>query len=732
MKVRRLMDEGQGEGVDLLQVQLNSWNQGEAIQLETLFEQMASEDSELMLDLLYQEVCRREEDGEEVGSAEYTARFPDLTTEIMALFEVHSAMKRDFDCESTGAKGSPVASFAERYSHLRELGVGGLGRVYLAFDSMLGRHVAIKKLRPELSASRHHEARFQREANLTAKLSHSSVIPIYDLGRDDHGEYFYSMKFIDGQSLDDLTLERKRSRFNWGLHKGDLRRLVIQIIRICDGLKHAHAKGILHRDIKPANILIGECGEVSLVDWGVAGYIVAKPSTADEATYDIMQNQASEETMDTGISTDAWPESGNEESNADRLTLAGMRLGTPAFMSPEQLTSPQAATTLSDLYAVGATLRYALTGNLRENSGVPNQMHDVPDELLTVCDMAMHPSANSRYASLSALQTDLQSWLADEPLIACPEKPLKKVLRWCGAHQKLVLSAATLAIFVFLLSMTFAFQEIRVQDSRNKELAQKALADQQLFQSAVVFIANAEDLNSHAVFRELPIEKNSSKLYEAVHAHFLEMLEKVSSSGKPRVYVHLALSSSRLGHFDDALRYAETGSEGLGLYKDKREHQELILKATLLRAEMQFRKGNYRTACEVADTILEHVDIKQGKFQHYWFALNLTKAVALLADGKRSQGQHFLSSLLQEEESLHLGKKTGQPIRSRVASSTCMARAHFAMYASSVNQVSFEASVFGLSFGPPLPKELRNPNHLLLSPLTEVKDFDPFFGMPSP
>lgn len=746
---------------NLLEFQLSSWNSGTPVSLESLFDMMPAEDRELQLDLVYQEICRREDQGEEARLIDYSTRFPALADELPALFEVHTAMKRDFDLEQDPV--NEQTPFSKRYSHLRELGTGGLGRVFLALDSQLGRHVAIKKLRPEFSQHRHHNARFLREATLTAKLSHPSIVPIYDLGRDNHDDVYYSMKFIDGKSLDDLTTERISQAFDWRDHKLELRRLISQMIRVCQGLRHAHDRGIIHRDIKPANILIADCGEVLLVDWGVAGHFqTASPSlpmdTIDEQVLEATRDTEGEYVQPKDEASNAGPANSHRSepatstgnSSQQRLTVAGMRLGTPAFMSPEQLVAPESATPLSDVYALGATLRFTLLGSVKSTEDYSPMLFGAPRELLAICDQATNSRAGARYSCIRALEEDLQNWLAGEPLLALPEGPVKKIARWCAAHQKLVLSVASACAILFVFAMIFTFQELRIQEVRNLQLEQQAVANKRLYRSAVIAMANAEELDSHAIFREIPFAPDEMDLRQAVHDHFVEVLENSNDRNRPRNHVHLALSATRIANYSEALNHAKTGSSMLAELEPTPETQELIAKAWLLAAELQFRNEDYDGSIRVCEQAVEKIG-KQKELKHYELAFQTIHGIALAKQGKYQDALELLGQVswngpefdptmpgLDENVPAFLDPVMGfqnlkMPGESLAAATNCQMRASLAAMAIHRKRpFSFTDGVFSVVFGPPTGPELSDLRHVLLAPISELMPVYPenFMAMP--
>jgi serine/threonine protein kinase len=207
----------------------------------------------------------------------------------------------------------------ERYKVLGEHGRGGIGVVSRAHDYELGRDIAIKEL---LVCNHASEARFLREALITARLEHPGIVPVYEAGRWSDGTPFYAMKLVSGRSLRDLLAERPTVEQRIGL--------LHHVIAVADAIAYAHGRRIIHRDLKPANVIAGEFGETIVIDWGLAKDL----ASAEEPTVD---GGPFRNDHDTG------------------LTSAGSILGTPAYMAPEQKRG-EPVDQRADVYAIGAML----------------------------------------------------------------------------------------------------------------------------------------------------------------------------------------------------------------------------------------------------------------------------------------------------------------------------------------------------------------------------------------
>jgi tRNA A-37 threonylcarbamoyl transferase component Bud32 len=206
-----------------------------------------------------------------------------------------------------------------QYTLTRKLGEGGMGEVFLAEHRLLKRPCAVKFVRPELAAHPATAARFAREVQAVTGLTHANTVRVYDYGRADDGSFYYVMEYLDGPTLDRLVAD------HGPLPPG---RVVHLLRQLCGALAEAHAAGLVHRDVKPGNVIVarlgGVCDVAKLLDFG----LVLDESAAD---------------------------------GDDRLTRAGVVLGTPAYMAPEQAAG-EPVDARGDVYSLGAVAYYALTG----------------------------------------------------------------------------------------------------------------------------------------------------------------------------------------------------------------------------------------------------------------------------------------------------------------------------------------------------------------------------------
>ena len=275
----------------------------------------------------------------------------------------------------------------DRYVVIDEMGRGGMGAVYLARDEALGREVAVKVSNAIASASL--EQRIQREARILARLEHPGIVPVHDVGRLADGRLFYVMKRVRGVTL------REHLRGRPAI--GDRLRV---FERICDAVAFAHAHDIVHRDLTPDNVMVGEYGEVLVLDWGLAK---SADGDADEA---------------------------------------GAVLGTRGFMSPEQASgTPSDVTPRTDVYGLGGILYMLLTGVPPDGDGGIRlaDSTEVPRPLRSICLKALADAPGDRYDSVRALAADIARFRAGDKVEAHRETLFDRTARFGRAYRTPIL-----------------------------------------------------------------------------------------------------------------------------------------------------------------------------------------------------------------------------------------------------------------------------------------------------
>jgi serine/threonine protein kinase len=306
-----------------------------------------------------------------------------------------------------------------RYRLIERIGSGGMGTVYLAEDSALGRRVALKildlpELRTELSE------RLLREAHILARLEHPGIVPVHDAGTLTDGRVFYAMKFVEGERLDALA-----KRID-AIHE---RLRIFQ--RICEAVAFAHARGILHRDLKPENIMVGPFGEVLVMDWGVAKILREDPAPREVHASIGVETSRKAPTVTRPLKTEH-----------------GTILGTPGYMAPEQARGEvESIDERADIYSLGAILKFLVAGPRSDappgsdSGGAGNStaasaaIGYAPKAVAAIAQKAMAEEPASRYPSVSDLAQDVERYLDGAPVSAYPESVFQKAARWATRYR---------------------------------------------------------------------------------------------------------------------------------------------------------------------------------------------------------------------------------------------------------------------------------------------------------
>ncbi len=325
---------------------------------------------------------------------------------------------------------------------IRRLGAGGMGVVYLAEDTVLGRRVALKVLARHMTGSEQALARFREEARSTAVLNHPAIVPVYKFDREGDHHYIVS-EFVEGITLAELIARRRAAPT---LKSQDIRewhRQAAEIVAaVADGLDSAHRFHIVHRDVKPSNILIDTQGRPRLTDFGIAKHLT-------------------------------------EESRIDQTQI----IGSCHYMSPEQ--ASVAGTRVdqrSDIFSLGVVLYEMLALQLPFDGPTlpqvlravvdcnPEKLRSVdkkiPRDLETICQKAMEKEPRHRYQTAAHVAADLRCFLTGDPILARPPNPIRRVRQKLRAHR----GKSVAAVVLLLCAVVFTLI-VQVRNSRNAELA---------------------------------------------------------------------------------------------------------------------------------------------------------------------------------------------------------------------------------------------------------------------
>ena len=437
--------------------QRRRWARGERVLVEDYLKEFADllGDPEVLLDLIYHEVIVREEFGDAPGLEEYLGRFPQLARQLGDQFELHAALNDTQWLDKGGATGlDPVTTLANAgraasdawasipgYELIRELGRGGMGVVYLAWQTGLNRLTALKMILAGDFTRTRDRVRFRNEAEAVARLEHPNLVRIYEIGEHD-GRPYFSMEYVPGGSL-------AHALRSTPLPPGKAAALAQTLARAAHAV---HERAVVHRDLTPNNVLLGADGEPKIVDFGLAKLVVG----------------------------------GGDQ------TESGDILGTPSYMAPEQAGGrSKEVGPAADVYALGAILYEMLTGRPPFKAETPLETllqvvnHDpvaprrlqpkLPRDLETVCLKCLEKDPTKRYATAQAFADDLARFLAGEPILARQVGAWGRVVKWAKrrpAIAALLVVCAVGALAAFA-AVTWEGRQARLAQGR-AEAAQAA------------------------------------------------------------------------------------------------------------------------------------------------------------------------------------------------------------------------------------------------------------------
>ena len=327
-----------------------------------------------------------------------------------------------------------------RYRDFKPLTQGGEAILRTCVDENLGRTVVMKTLQPQFQNLETYQKRFLREARVTAQIPHPCTIPVYELSRDSEGNAYFTMKKLRGRDLSDI-LDRIAENDAATIQKYPIPEILQVLVKCAQCLSFAHNQGVIHRDMKPANIMIGDYGEIMVLDWGLAK----------------VSNLRDDDEVDQLIRS-------GQQTIPGRLTGRGDVQGTPFYMSPEQAVETGNVDERSDIFNMGVILFEVLTGqsfmsgrNFRE---IRKKLTDDPPrsprtaaperkispQLNAICVKAIQVNPDDRYQKMALFEQDLRAALNGQPVSVCPESTMSRLLK--SGNQQIISPIAVLWMLV--------------------------------------------------------------------------------------------------------------------------------------------------------------------------------------------------------------------------------------------------------------------------------------------
>ena len=300
----------------------------------------------------------------------------------------------------------PVMTLPDRLEVRERIGAGGMSHVHEARDRNLLRTAAIKLILPELSQDPVTRQRMIEEAQITAQLDHPNIPPVHEIGISPEGRLFFTMKRLTGRTLAQVLAEADETPRS----EQDLYRLLQHFLKLCDAVSFAHSRGVIHRDLKPDNVMVGDFGEVYLMDWGIAR---------------VMDSPESEAPKEESEDEDKPPRRRTQRT----ATQDGKYVGTPSYMPPEQAHGRHGHTDQrSDIFALGGILYEILTGRPPYKASTTLEMlflaadcdvapaeemveWELPPRLCKVCRCALAKDPDQRYASVAEMTGEIDAFL---------------------------------------------------------------------------------------------------------------------------------------------------------------------------------------------------------------------------------------------------------------------------------------------------------------------------------
>jgi serine/threonine protein kinase len=465
----------------------------------------------------------------------------------------------------------------ERYIVQGEIARGGMGVVIRAVDSEIRREVALKFLLDQSNQTK--TSRFIEEAQVTGQLEHPNIVPVHDLGMDAEKRYFFSMKMVRGRSLLEI-LDSLRAKDAAAEKRYTLGKLLNILVSVCNAMAYAHSLGVVHRDIKPANIMVGDFGEVYVMDWGLAKIMQGDEELVGESE----QFAAAMNAQPVGINRDdeevaiavpvadpsgEVPPGGSSRVTTNRqhsetdLTVEGTIMGTPAYMPPEQaLGRLRSIGPRSDIYSMGALLyeMLALQPPVDRDGGFQSMLLKVvegkivapekrnkararegkiPPDLSAIAMKALAREQAKRYGTAESMRRDIELYQEGRSVSAKEDTKTELMIKFVKRNKAICAAVALMFVILFATTLFGLFSTLRA----NRAFADAKKAQEDSDASARKAVPAMVDAARYAIERRqfknalaqtkmaLDLQSDSPEA-NLLHAHLLIALNKDFSGAR--------------------------------------------------------------------------------------------------------------------------------------------------------------------------------------------------------
>jgi serine/threonine protein kinase len=502
------------------------------------------------------------------------------------------------------------------YTLGEKIAEGGMGYIHTAIDLKMRRRVVMKIAKtPESNTGESHEelARFVTEARTTGILEHPNIMPVHDLGIDPEGRYFFTMKQIHGKSLGDKVKQLQNTEDpEWRLGA------ILQLfLKICDAISFAHSQGVLHRDLKPDNIMLGDHGEVLVLDWGLAKFRSTERRSPQKMKRISTKPQKEKDLKSTNKSALALEGAESIGERKGYHTLSGMVLGTPEYMPPEQAKGlTDQVDERSDIYALGVILYEMLTLDIpykgatfedvlvkvctespirpseqlknRQKANLKTSISRIPPELESIIMTCMEEKREHRYQTVKRLSKDILHFITEEPVSVYKDAVHRRLFKWSKRHPLLLgvsISGILIGLVLFVVIVAYNQKNTLLQNQKlqkelelTRESEKSTLLERQKNQALLenLQLEQSRIQEERKQFQAMTpyikgLEMMERRLYRQARESFQDSIEADSSFASS--YIQLAKCHTQLGFFLDAV---ENLKKGIQLLSEKKNFKSMV------------------------------------------------------------------------------------------------------------------------------------------------------------